>query len=313
MRVRRARLVWALGVIVFASTPAFGGDPEDPIVIDGSSTVFRISRAAQESYKKLHPNTNVVVDIHGTGGGFNNYFAGQCDIIDASRDATETEAANANDAKNAWTRYLVGYDGITVVVNRKNTWVNSLTTAQLKALFAPGSKIMTWRDLDPKWPARNIRLFTPDNASGTHEYFCEEIIDKKLKSQRRDVQANSDDNFLVKGVAGSANALGYFGYAYYAANKDLLKAVPIQDGPAAKPVAPTPETILSKDYRPLSRPLYIFARKSAMGRPEFADFVKHYLENVAVFAAKGGYVAPTREDAAANAKAFDASMKAAVR
>ena len=263
------------------------------MVVDGSSTVFRISKAAQEAYADVKPDVTVVVDNHGTGGGFSKYLQGEVDIVDASRDAKPDEAAKAKAQGIEWTRFLVGYDGITVVVNPKNDFVKSLTVEQLKTIWAPDSKVKTWKDVDPSWPDRKIVLYSPDHDSGTFEFFTEAVVGK-AKSQREDVQASSDDNILVNGVSGDPDGLGYFGYAYYAANAEKLRAVPVQNGADAKPVMPSPETVLDKSYAPLSRPLYIFVKNSALRRPEVAGFVKYYLDNAAKFAEKAGYVAPAR-------------------
>jgi phosphate transport system substrate-binding protein len=280
---------------------AFG--QEAPVVVDGSSTVFRISRAAQLSFrKKFGDKVKVTVGNHGTGGGFGRYLQGEVDVVDASRDAKPEETGQAKEKGFDWTRYLVGYDGITVVVNPNNTWVKSLTTEQLRRLFAPSSTVSTWKDLDPSWPARKISLYSPDPDSGTFEFFVEAILKTKEKLQRKDVQVNADDNVLVTGVAGEDDGLGYFGYAYYAANKSRLRAIPVDDGKG--PVLPDLNTILTKEYAPLSRPLYIFVKNAAFRRPEVAQFVTYYLDNVAELTRIGGYVPPTKEDIAANSKAL---------
>ena len=283
-----------------------GGGSRGVVVIDGSSTVFRISNAAQEAYNLVNPEVDVVVDNHGTGGGFSRYLQGEVDIVDASRPAKPDEEAKAKAQGIEWTRFLVGYDGITVVVNPANEAVKELEVAQLKAIWEPDAKVQTWKDVDPSWPDRKIVLYCPDRDSGTFEFFTEAIVGK-AKSQRDDVQASSDDNILVKGVAGDRDGLGYFGYAYYTANKDKLRAVAIKATADASAVAPSPETILDKTYTPLSRPLYIYVKNSALRRPEAAAFVKYYLENVAKLATKAGYVAPTAEDQAANQKALAAA------
>jgi len=283
-----------------------GGGASKTVVVDGSSTVFRISKAAQEAYSESNPDISVVVDNHGTGGGFSRYLQGEVDIVDASRDAKPDEASRAKAQGIEWTRFLVGYDGITVVVNPKNDFVKSFTVGQLKKVWAPDSKVTTWKDIDPSWPARKLVLYSPDTDSGTFEFFTEAVVGK-AKSQREDVQASSDDNTLVNGVAGDPDGLGYFGYAYYAANKSKLRALPVQNGDDAKAVMPGPETVLDKSYAPLSRPLYIFVKKTALRRPEAAGFVKFYLSHARKFAAKAGYVAPTAEDDAANAAALSGS------
>jgi phosphate transport system substrate-binding protein len=284
-----------------ATTPAGGSAKASDIIVDGSSTVYRISVAAQEDYEAVAPSVRVVVDSHGTGGGFGRYLRDEVDIVDASRAAKPDEEASAKAQGIDWTRFLVGYDGITVVVNPKNTFIKSLTADQLKKIWAADSTVKTWKDVDPSWPDRKIIFYCPDKDSGTFEFFTE-AINGKAKSQRNDTQPSSDDNTLVTGVAGDPDGLGYFGYAYFAANKDKLRAIPVQKG-EGKPVMPSPETILDKSYAPLSRPLFIYVKnRSLRQRPEVAAFVKFYVENVGALSEKGGYVSPTAEDKAANAK-----------
>jgi phosphate transport system substrate-binding protein len=282
-----------------------GGEaaPSGTVIIDGSSTVFRISNAAQEAFNKVNPEVYVVVDNHGTGGGFGRYLQGEVDIVDASRAAKPEEEAKAKAQGIEWTRFLVGYDGITVAVHSKNEAIKELSVEQLKAIWEPGSKVATWKDVDASWPDQKIVLYCPDKDSGTFEFFTEAIVGK-AKSQRDDVQASSDDNILVNGVAGDLDGLGYFGYAYYASNQDKLRAVAIRKNADAPAILPDPATILDKSYAPLSRPLYIYVKNSAMRRPEVAAFLKYYLDNVAKLAKEAGYVAPTAEDLAANQQAL---------
>ena len=286
-----------------AAAPAPGGSsktsgaakPSGTVVVDGSSTVYRISRAAAESFEAVNPDINVVVDFHGTGGGFSRYLQGEVDIVDASRAAKPDEEAKAKAEGIDWTRFLVGYDGITLVVHPKNTFVTSLTVEQLKKLWQPGSTVKTWKDIDPTWPDRKIILYSPDNDSGTFEFFTEAIVGK-AKSQRDGVQQSSDDNTLVNGVVNDEDGMAYFGYAYYAANKSRLKAIGVQNGPQAKPIFPSPETIADKSYTPLSRPLFIYVKNSAARRPEVKTFLDYYVENVAVLAVKGGFDPPSAEE-----------------
>jgi phosphate transport system substrate-binding protein len=274
------------------------------IVVDGSSTVVRISEAAQNGFNAIDPTVRVTVDEHGTGGGFANYLKNEVDIVDASREAKPDEEKKANEQGIPWTRFLVGYDGITLVINAENDFAKELSVDQLKATWAPGSKVKTWKDLDPSWPNNPIGLYSPDNDSGTFDYFTEAIVGK-MKSQRDDVQQNSSDNSLVQGVAGDKFAMGYFGYPYYSSNKDKLRAVAIRNGKDAKAVLPSPETIRDKSYVPLSRPLYIYVKNSSARRSEVGRFVRYYLENIDELAKEGGYEPPSAQDKAANKEAID--------
>lgn len=312
----RASVTWLTAAFLGALAGCGGGSPSGTapadrpglsgtITISGSSTVYRISRVAQVSYAKERKqrgrDVKVLLDGHGTSSGFSRYLQGEADIIDASRKAKPEEEEQARAKGFEWTRFIVGYDGITLVVNPKNAFVKALTVEQLQKLLAENSAITKWSELDPSWPDRKIVLYTPDNDSGTYEYFSEAILGSGKAKQRKDVQASPDDNILVTGVSGDADALGYFGYAYYAANKEKLRAVPLAAGDAA-PVEPTPETILSGTYRPLSRPLFLYVKNQAMQRPEVADFLRYYIEHIETLATTARYVPPTAEDQAENLK-----------
>lgn len=302
----------AIGLVLIAAAaagcgtttaPGGGGTaalaPAATIIVDGSSTVFRISKAAQEGFNRVDGSITVVVDNHGTGGGFSRYRQGEVNIVDASRAAKPDEESWAKAQGIEWEHFVVGYDGITLVVNRDNDFVKSLSVAQLKAIWAPKSTISTWKDVDPSWPPRKIMLYSPDNDSGTFEFFTEAIVGK-AKSQRDDVQQSADDNTLVNGVAGDRDGLGYFGYAYYAANTEKLRALGVQNGASAPPVVPSNATIADKSYAPLSRPLFIYVKRSAARRPEVMKFLKYYLENIDELATEGGYDAPTADDKTTN-------------
>jgi len=276
-----------------------GLKPASAVIVDGSSTVYRISMAARAAFEKVKPATVVVVDYHGTGAGFSRYLEGEVDIVDASRAAKPGEESKAKAQGIEWSQFLVGYDGITLVVNPKNDFVKSLSVEQLKAIWAPGSKAITWKDVDPAWPNRKIILYSPDNDSGTFEFFVEAIVGKDV-GQRDDVQQSSDDNTLVIGVAGDPDSLGYFGYAYFAANQQKLRALAVQNGPGAPAVLPSPATIIDKTYAPLSRPLFIYVKNSAARRAEVGEFLNYYLDNIDKFAVTGGYAPPTAQDKTAN-------------
>lgn len=279
----------------------------EPVVVDGSSTVFRISKAAQEAFGASNPEVEVIVGSSGTGGGFTKYLNNEIDIVDASRAAKPEEEAKAKSQGQDWHRFLVGYDGISVVVSAENDFVKELTVDQLARLWKPESDVKAWKDLDPSWPDRVIKFYSPDDKSGTFEFFTEAIVGKS-KSQRKDIQASSDDNVLVRGVAGDRDAIGYLGYAYYEANAAKLHVVAVRGKDAEKAVAPNPATILDKSYTPLARPLYIYVKRSSYRRnPAVAQFVGFYLDKIDELATKARYVPPTAEDKTANKATLDAA------
>ncbi len=264
------------------------GEQSRGVRIDGSSTVFLISEAVAEEFRKQHADVDISLGSSGTGGGMKKFYAGEIDICDASRAMKEIERENCEKNGVEFIELWVAYDGLAVVVNRQNDWAKSMTVEQLKRLWEPDSKVKQWSDLDPAWPAEEISLYGPGDSSGTFDYFTEEICGKEAAS-RADYTASEDDNVLVNGVANSKYALGYFGFAYYVANKDSLNVIGVDNGNG--PVTPSIETVRDQSYAPLSRPLFVYVRKDSLKRPEVAEFVQFYIDNCGVLAEEVGYVA----------------------
>lgn len=257
------------------------------VKIDGSSTVFPISEAMAEEFRKVNPDVQVTVGESGTGGGMKKFGPGEIDIADASRKIKAEELKLLKDRNDDAIELAIAYDGLSVVVNKENTWAASMTKEELKKIWAPDSKVTKWSDVRPEWPNETIKLYGPGTASGTFEYFTEVIVGT-AKSSRADYTASEDDNVLVKGVAGDKYALGYFGYVYYLNNKDKISLVAVDAGKGA--VAPSEQTIKDSTYA-LSRPLYIYVSKNSLARTEVKEFVKYYLNNAAKIVPEVGYVA----------------------
>ena len=256
--------------------------------LDGSSTVFPISEAVAEEYGAIEPRVRVTVGVSGTGGGFKKFLAGETDINDASRTIKSSEQDKAIAAGIGFIEVPIAFDGLSVMVNPANDWVDYLTVAELKAIWEPGSEVETWADVRDGWPAERLRLYGPGTDSGTFDYFTK-AINGEEQASRPDFTASEDDNVLVQGIAGDLYSLGYFGYAYYVENKDKMKVVPIDGGQG--PIAPTVETINSGSYAPLSRPIFIYVRPASLDDPAVASFVDFYLENAGMLAEEVGYVA----------------------
>ncbi len=255
------------------------------IKIDGSSTVFPITEGIAEEYQQAFPGTRVTVGISGTGGGFKKFCRGETDISNASRPIRTAEIEVCKDNGVKFIELPVAFDGLAVVVNPKNTWVDSITPAELKKIWEPAAqgKIMKWNDIRPSWPDKAIKLYGPGTDSGTFDYFTE-AINKKEKSSRGDYTASEDDNVLVQGVATDPYAMGYFGMAYLEHNKDRIKAVPVNG------VLPTYENVLSAKYQPLARPIFIYVNVKSLDKPEVQQFVEFYMKNGGAISKEVGYV-----------------------
>ncbi len=297
-------LALAASTSVWAVDKSLKGD----VKLDGSSTVFPIAEAAAEEFQKEYPNVRVTVGLSGTGGGFKKFAAGEIDISNASRKIKDEESKKALANKVDFVELPVANDGISVVVNPKNTFVKSLTVAQLKSLWEPGSKVKTWKDLDPSWPAEAIKLYGPGADSGTFDFFTEHVMGTARLS-RNDYVASEDDNVLVTGVSRDKNALAYFGFAYYIENQKVLRDIPIA-ATGKEAVTPTPQTIEDGSYT-LSRPLLFYVNTKSAQKPEVKTFVEFMIKNAAKLSKEVGYV-PLKETMYTDAlKKFQTSVNAA--
>jgi phosphate transport system substrate-binding protein len=251
------------------------------VKIDGSSTVYPITEAVAEEFQKAKKATvRVTVGISGTGGGFKKFCRGEIDIADASRPIFKAEMEACKAAGVEYVELPVAYDALTVVVNKDNAFLNSITVEELKKMWEPAAqgKTTKWNQVNPAWPDAPLKLFGPGADSGTFDYFTEAIVGK-AKSSRGDYTASEDDNVLVQGVSRDKGALGYFGYAYYAENQGKLKAVPVVAKAGAPAVAPSAKAVEDGSYQPLSRPIFIYVKAKSLERPEIKEFVDYYLKN----------------------------------
>lgn len=257
------------------------------VSLDGSSTVYPISEAIAEEFLSVAPRVRVTVGVSGTGGGFKKFLSREIDINDASRTIKNSEIEEAQANGIDYLEIPVAFDGLSVVVNPNNTWVDYLTVDELRMIWQPGSMVDSWDDIRPNWPQLPIRLYGPGTDSGTFDYFTESVNGESGAS-RPDYTASEDDNVLVQGISGDENALGFFGYAYYIENQDNLKIVPIDEGNG--PVAPTAQSINDGTYSPLSRPIFVYLNTDSLARPEVRSFVDFYIDNAAGIANEVGYI-----------------------
>lgn len=265
------------------------------IKADGSSTVYPITEAVAEEYQKTERGkTNVTVGISGTGGGFKKLCSGETDISNASRPVKPSEVELCKKNGIEYIELPVAYDGLAIVVNPKNKWVDSLTVSELKKIWEPAAqgKIKRWNQIRSNWPDKEIHLFGAGVDSGTYDYFTEAVVGKE-HSSRGDFTSSEDDNVLVQGISTDTYALGFFGVAYYEENKDKLKLIPIDDGNDSNgkgPVLPTSANVEKGIYQPLSRPLFIYVNYKSSGKPEVQRFIEFYLKNGKTLSKEVGYI-----------------------
>lgn len=285
-----------------------GSTSGNEISIDGSSTVYPITEAVAEEYRAEASGIKVTVGVSGTGGGFKKFSRGETDISDASRPIKDKEIAACKENNISYIELSVAYDGLAVIANPENDWLTDITVAELKKIWEPAAKgvVMNWNQIRPEWPNEKIELYGPGTASGTFDYFTEAICGES-GSCRADYNSSEDDNILVTGVSGNKYALGFFGLAYYEANKGKLKLVAVDGGNG--PVEPSLETVKDGSYAPLSRPLFIYVNSTAAAKQHVVDFVKFYLDNAGELAKEVGYIPLKDEEYATQKEKFAEFVK----
>ena len=263
------------------------GDGGSLITADGSSTVGPFTTRAAEDWK-ADDGGDVTVGISGTGGGFERFCAGETDISNASRQIDEEEVALCEEAGVEYVELQVATDALTNVVPTSNDWATCLTVEQLTAIWAPGSKVSSWNQVDPSFPDVPLKLYGPGTDSGTFDYFTD-VINGEEGASRTDFSASEDDNVIVQGVSGSEGGLGYLGFSYFEENQDTLKALEVDGGSGC--VAPSVAAAQDGTYTPLARPLFMYVKLSSLTDNEsVSDFVSYTLENAEAIATEAQFV-----------------------
>jgi phosphate transport system substrate-binding protein len=299
------RLALASGAVALALTLAAcggadagesgsdGSSASGSVAVDGSSTVYPMSVAAQELLSEENPDVQVTVGESGTGGGFEAFCAGETDISDASRPIEEDEIAACEENGIEFTELQVATDALTMVVH-PDLAVDCLTVDQIVDLWGPNATATNWNEIDPSFPDQEISLFGPGTDSGTYDYMAADVIGDESEATRKDYEASEDDNVLVQGVSGTEGATGYFGFTYYEQNADTLKALEIDNGEGC--VAPSAETAQAGEYTPLARPLFIYVSNASYADNEAVKaYVDFYIENLADIAEIGQFI-PLSDD-----------------
>ena len=287
---KTALIVSAFFVLVIVGACGDGqasGGAGNEILIDGSSTVFPISQAVAEEFRKERPDVQIPVGISGTGGGFQRFVTGETDISDASRPITDSERALAAENGIEFTEFVIAYDGLSIVINKANDFASCLTVDELKAIWGRDSNIDNWDQVRLGFPDKKMRLYGPDTDSGTFDYFTA-VINGEEDASRSDYTASSDDNVLVQGVSGDRGAMGYFGFAYYTENSEILNIMGVDDGSGC--VEPSISTINDGSYSPLSRPMFIYVNNFSLQREDVRAFIEYYLNNAGALADEVGFV-----------------------
>ncbi|ONG61791.1 PstS family phosphate ABC transporter substrate-binding protein [Bacillus cereus] len=288
MRTQIKVFVLSIWFLCFEMSTAFALNDTGEVRVDGSSTVFPIIEAVAEEYTKVHPDVKISISISGTGGGFNRFSKGEVDINNASRVMKQVEKNEMKKNSIQFTPFEVANDGLTIVVNRHNTWVDDMSVDELRLLWSEDGREKRWSQIHSTWPREQVKFYAPGVDSGTYDYFQNVILQNHRIVKK--VSLSEDDQVIMQGVMNDKHAIAFVGYAYYMANRDKVKAIKVNG------VFPTKETIQSGKYKPLSRPLLTYVNNASIrNKMNVANYVEFMIQHVGNLAEEVGYVKLRKE------------------
>lgn len=271
---------------------------EGAVIVDGSGTVYPLMAHIAEMYMtEVQPSVSVQVGRAGSSAGFKKFIPGETDFSDASRKIKDEEVAQLEEKGMKMGENVIelklAYDGLTMVINKENTWATEMTKDEVVNMYLSGkfkeNDMVLWSDIRPEWPAEEIKFYGPNENHGTYEFFYEVILKKEDMVKTANLQ--QEYSTLVDLVSKDKNAIAFFGFGYYVNNQDKLTAVKVDFGNG--PVAPELATI-GEDlpYAGFTRLVYTYLNADyAKEKPQVLDFAKFIVspEGAAKLAGDNGF------------------------
>jgi phosphate transport system substrate-binding protein len=314
----RRQFFWRIGAVaggvallVTAGAAAATSQPtaktvSGTITADGSSTVGPFTSAAAELFRRSNRGANITVGISGTGGGFERFCRGETDLSNASRPIRYSEAARCQQNGVRYIQFLVANDGLSVIVNRSNSWANCLTVGELKKIWDRGSRVNNWNEVRSSFPDVRLSLYGAGTDSGTFDFFTE-VINGRSRQSRSDYTASEDDNVTVSGVQGNRGGMGYLGYSYYIENRSKLKVLRVDGGNGC--VSPSIANVQNRTYKPLARPLYVYVKRDSFRRPVVAAFMRYTILNEKRIAQRARFISLTKKQLAKAKRQYNTAIR----
>lgn len=264
----------------------------------GSSTVLPLAVAWAEVFDKA----DIFVSGGGSSHGLNALLLGEADLGDASRllkgSDYENVGGNPDEVNSDGTanapvngvlpvKWVIAYDVLAVVINNNNNWATQLNYTQLSKIFTDDSPASYWDEVPglPTAPHEKIDIYAPDEASGTYDYFFENIIPNWGKDNQQIhtrlalgdgvYHPSADDNVILNAVKANQYAIGYFGFAYIMENPGQVKVVKI-----AKTTTYIEANIDNVANYPMARPLYIYTNGIPDTTTEKGNAINQYLKYI---------------------------------
>ncbi|MFT6987084.1 MAG: phosphate transport system substrate-binding protein, partial [Psychromonas sp.] len=195
----------------------------------------------------------IELHAHGSSTGFKDILNSKADMAMSSRKIKDKEVQLLRplygDLGLSGQEYIIGLDGVAVIVNPKNP-IAHLSSEILAKIFS--GEIGNWAELGG--PDLQINVYARDRNSGTWDTFKSVVLEangKQLISNARRYESSSE---LSEEVAKDTAAIGFIGLPYV----NNSKAIAIAASDSTMPIYPTRFTISTEDY-PLARRLYVYA------------------------------------------------------
>ena len=291
------KMTLVIAIVAISATILSGcveqGTEKPQLIQTGSSTVLPLAIAWAEEFD----GADISVSGGGSSHGLNALLNGEADLGDASRlmkgsdyekvgcgetlvndDGTASAACNGITP----TKWVVAYDMLATVINPDNTWATQLNYTQLYEIFTDDNPADYWDEVTglSDVPHELIEIYAPDEASGTYDYFFEEIIpswgkddqqaNTRLDSSDGVYHPSADDNVILTAIKENEYAIGFFGFAYYKENPASVSTVSIADEDANFEEA----SLENVANYPMARPLHIYTD----GVPESESVINDYLQ-----------------------------------
>ncbi|WP_350342619.1 PstS family phosphate ABC transporter substrate-binding protein [Proteinivorax tanatarense] len=245
-----------------------GGSQDGYIEVRGSDTMVNLGQHWAEEYMEKNPQTTISVTGGGSGTGIAAIQDDNVDIAQSSRDITDSEMENAASNNVEINEFVVGQDGLAVVVHPDNP-VKELTVKELKDIFT--GKVTDWEELG--WEdGGEISVYSRQSNSGTYVYFWENILDQE--DWANDTKYMSGSSAIYEGISSDKAGIGYFGVGYVDSGVNAVNVGLSSEGPF---VTPLESSNIDDGSYPIARPMYFYVNGTPEG--ELLEYLKWVLSS----------------------------------
>lgn len=248
--------------------------PECPVVVkvEGSTTVFPITQAAEAPFEAAWPGTDVQLASIGSGNGLNKLLAGLIEVAPSSRPLKPTELAVAYD-------FEIGRDGFVMAVQNSLAmdFITNITKTQVEQIYE--GVLTNWNQLGG--PNQTIVPRARIILSGSQpDFLASFAVDSTLENATiaaTGLSRLTESSEMAQAAAANAYQISYTSLA----NLDTpnMKALTLNG------IAANPTTVLAGTY-PAPRELHLAVSKTAVvNRIDSTkhvrgdDFVNFHLSN----------------------------------